>query len=240
MVAATPPIQAPSLSEVVVHAGRLPDAAGDAAFSVLVIAPEELRDRATLDDGLKSAAGFSLFRRTSTLGANPTTQGVSLRAIAGSGASRALVTLDGVPQNDPFRWLGDLERFAARHHRRRAPGARRGRRPLRRGRPDRAGAARQRDRPARREALSASAGELGYRQEAGAIGAEAGGVKLLLGAAGQESDGWIPVRAGRGAADRPLDLHAWSGSARVERDIGAVALSSRGWPPTRRIGARGR
>ena len=46
--------------------------------------------------------GFSLFRRTSSLGANPTTQGVSLRGIAGSGASRALVTLDGVPQNDPF------------------------------------------------------------------------------------------------------------------------------------------
>ena len=27
---------------------------------------------------------------------------MSLRSIAGSGASRALVTLDGVPQNDPF------------------------------------------------------------------------------------------------------------------------------------------
>ena len=34
--------------------------------------------------------------------ANPTTQGVSLRGVGASGASRALVLLDGVPLNDPF------------------------------------------------------------------------------------------------------------------------------------------
>src|SRR5712691_9642889 len=34
--------------------------------------------------------------------ANPTSQGVSLRGIGASGASRALVLDDGIPLNDPF------------------------------------------------------------------------------------------------------------------------------------------
>jgi hypothetical protein len=60
-------------------------------------------DRSTrLDEALATVPAVSLFRRTSSLGANPTTQGISLRAIAPSGAGRTLVTLDGVPLNDPF------------------------------------------------------------------------------------------------------------------------------------------
>jgi outer membrane receptor protein involved in Fe transport len=46
--------------------------------------------------------GFSLFRRTDSLFANPTTQGVSMMGIGASGASRAVVLLDGIPLNDPF------------------------------------------------------------------------------------------------------------------------------------------
>ena len=46
--------------------------------------------------------GFSLFRRNSSLIANPTTQGVSLRGLGSTGASRSLVLWDGVPLNDPF------------------------------------------------------------------------------------------------------------------------------------------
>lgn len=56
----------------------------------------------TLDDQLRSVPGFSLFRRSSSRVANPTTQGVTLRGLAASGASRALVLADGVPLNDPF------------------------------------------------------------------------------------------------------------------------------------------
>ncbi len=55
-----------------------------------------------LDDRLRTIPGFSLFRRTSSVVANPTTQGVSLRGIGSSGASRTLVLFDGVPMNDPF------------------------------------------------------------------------------------------------------------------------------------------
>ncbi len=46
--------------------------------------------------------GFSLFRRNSSLVAHPTTQGLSLRGIGSSGASRTLVLWDGIPVNDPF------------------------------------------------------------------------------------------------------------------------------------------
>jgi len=56
----------------------------------------------TVDDLLRQIPGFTLFRRTSGLFANPTSQGVSLRGVGASGASRALVLLDGVPLNSPF------------------------------------------------------------------------------------------------------------------------------------------
>lgn len=55
-----------------------------------------------IDDRLRSVPGFSLFRRSSSLVANPTTQGISLRGIGSSGASRTLLLWDGVPVNDPF------------------------------------------------------------------------------------------------------------------------------------------
>jgi len=57
---------------------------------------------ATIDDRLRLVPGFSLFRRTSALVANPTTQGVSLRGLGSTGASRTLVLWDGIPLNSPF------------------------------------------------------------------------------------------------------------------------------------------
>jgi outer membrane receptor protein involved in Fe transport len=60
----------------------------------------------TWDDTLRQLPGFGLFRRSSSRTANPTTQGVSLRGLAASGASRALVLEDGIPLNDPFgAWI---------------------------------------------------------------------------------------------------------------------------------------
>jgi outer membrane receptor protein involved in Fe transport len=56
----------------------------------------------TIDDVLRQVPGFSLFRRSGSLSANPTSQGVSLRGVGANGASRALVLLDGVPLNSPF------------------------------------------------------------------------------------------------------------------------------------------
>lgn len=97
-----PPPQAPEVEIVVVHPPRLAPLGGEAAFSAVRIGPESLANEPRLDEVLKTAPGVSLFRRTGSGAANPTTQGLSLRAIAPSGAGRALVTLDGAPQNDPF------------------------------------------------------------------------------------------------------------------------------------------
>ncbi|RPJ52746.1 MAG: TonB-dependent receptor, partial [Acidobacteria bacterium] len=55
-----------------------------------------------LDETLGATPGFSLFRRSPSRTANPTAQGVSLRGLGASGASRALVMADGFPANDPF------------------------------------------------------------------------------------------------------------------------------------------
>jgi outer membrane cobalamin receptor len=56
----------------------------------------------TTDEALRVISGFSLFRRSSSRASNPTTQGVTLRGLSASGASRGLVLLDGVPLNDGF------------------------------------------------------------------------------------------------------------------------------------------
>ena len=55
-----------------------------------------------LDDRLHQVAGFTLFRRTSSWTANPTTVGVSLRGLGSTAASRTLLVSDQVPLNDPF------------------------------------------------------------------------------------------------------------------------------------------
>lgn len=74
----------------------------ETSATTLDAATLELSPALMLDDQLRSVPGFSLFRRTSSRVANPTTQGVTLRGLSASGASRTLVLVDGVPLNDPF------------------------------------------------------------------------------------------------------------------------------------------
>lgn len=62
----------------------------------------ESRPGLNLDDRLRDVPGFSLFRRSPSLATHPTAQGVSLRGIGSSGASRTLVLFDNLPANDPF------------------------------------------------------------------------------------------------------------------------------------------
>ena len=56
----------------------------------------------SVDDMLRQVPGFTLFRRSGSRTANPTSQGVSLRGLGASGPSRALVLEDGIPLGDPF------------------------------------------------------------------------------------------------------------------------------------------
>src|SRR5262249_50436194 len=105
LVLASPAIAGESTQapETVIITARPPDPVGNAAFSTTLLDEQQLQISSQLDYALRQQVpGLSLFRRNSSLSANPSVQGVSLRSIAGSGAGRALVTLDGVPQNDPF------------------------------------------------------------------------------------------------------------------------------------------
>ena len=56
----------------------------------------------TLDDQLRQLPGVELFRRSSSLVANPSSQGISLRGLGSTSASRTLITEDDVPLNDPL------------------------------------------------------------------------------------------------------------------------------------------
>jgi outer membrane receptor protein involved in Fe transport len=95
---------APIKSEVTVTASRVPIETNETAASVRVISTADLETTAapTVDDALRQIPGFQLFRRSGSRIANPTAQGVSLRGVGASGASRALVLVDGIPINDPF------------------------------------------------------------------------------------------------------------------------------------------
>ena len=90
--------------EVVVTANRTETRLGETPASVVTLSRTEITTTAapTIDDALRQVAGFSLFRRTGSRNANPTAQGVSLRGVGASGASRSLVLFDGVPLNDSF------------------------------------------------------------------------------------------------------------------------------------------
>jgi outer membrane receptor protein involved in Fe transport len=92
------------LETVVVTATRSEERLGNVPASVNVLTHEDIQASPAVmaDDVFRQAPTFSLFRRTSSLVAQPTTQGVSLRGIGPSGQSRTLVLLDGIPFNDPF------------------------------------------------------------------------------------------------------------------------------------------
>ena len=56
----------------------------------------------TRDAVLRAIPSVGTFRRSSSLSADPSAQGLSLRGVAPSGVSRALLLVDGVPASDPF------------------------------------------------------------------------------------------------------------------------------------------
>jgi outer membrane receptor protein involved in Fe transport len=55
-----------------------------------------------MEDVLRDVAGLTSFRRSDSRSAHPTSQGLTLRGLGGNAASRVALTLDGVPQADPF------------------------------------------------------------------------------------------------------------------------------------------
>ncbi|HWZ12003.1 MAG TPA: TonB-dependent receptor, partial [Acidobacteriaceae bacterium] len=92
------------LTQLTVTANRIPLAADASASSTVDLSQQQLQNTPvlTLDDKLRQVPGFELFRRSSSLVANPTTQGISLRGLGSTAASRTLLINDLVPINDPF------------------------------------------------------------------------------------------------------------------------------------------
>lgn len=214
-----------ALPEVVVTGARLPPAASEAAFAVIRLNDRDLRTEQRLDEALASVPAVSLFRRTSSLAANPTTQGISLRAIAPSGAGRTLVTLDGQPLNDPFGgWViwsqVPIESLSSLDIVRGAGAG-----------PYGAGALtgviqlRERDMG---WTVDASVAERGGARLSASGATEVGPVHLVATGLYETSDGYVPVRGPTaGAADTPLDLEVHSGSIRADLLVGPAVIALR-------------
>jgi outer membrane receptor protein involved in Fe transport len=102
---AAPPTSTPSTPPDIIVLGRGLDVPpGTTAYGSVVIDRERLTNDASgrIEDVLQDVAGLQQFRRSDSRSANPSAQGVTLRALGGNATSRALVLLDGVPQADPF------------------------------------------------------------------------------------------------------------------------------------------
>ena len=221
--AAPPPA---AVQTVVVTASRLPPAPGDAAFSIIHLTPQQLQQLPRLDQAIGQVPGISLFRRTSSAASNASTQGVTLRSIAPSGAGRALVTLDGVPQNDPFGgwviWTSlpseSLEGATV------VRGAGAG--PYGAGALTGVIALDELSRPGAVN-FDASGGELGSGRGAVATVQSLGGSgSLFLSASGEHSDGWVPVQEAAGAADDRVTLNDYNGAIRLQTQVGPALRSS--------------
>src|ERR1022692_448045 len=90
--------------QVTVSAARTEVRLSETPGSTILLSTPDLAATAALrlDDVLRQVPGFSLFRRSSSRTANASNQGVSLRGLGGTAASRALVLEDGIPLVDAF------------------------------------------------------------------------------------------------------------------------------------------
>ena len=93
-----------SNQEITVSAARTEVRLSETPGSTILLSTPDLAATAALrlDDVLRQVPGFSLFRRSSSRTANASNQGVSLRGLGGTAASRALVLEDGIPLVDAF------------------------------------------------------------------------------------------------------------------------------------------
>jgi outer membrane receptor protein involved in Fe transport len=179
-----------------------------------------------LDDQLRNVPGFSLFRRTSSAVANPTTQGVTLRGMSASGASRTLVVSDEVPLNDPFGgwvyWdripLAALQRVDIL---RGASGDLHGNDAL-------GGVIRLTTRTSRGAEAWLDGGSLGGRRASGYGGVSRAGLTAGAAAEALQTDGYVVVAPeSRGPIDVPADSQASSGLGWIGGSRGTLGATIR-------------
>jgi outer membrane receptor protein involved in Fe transport len=215
------------LETVTVTAYRAPLASMDSPASTRVLGAEQLQQATTpaLDGKLRQVPGFELFRRSSSLVANPTTEGVSLRGLGSTAASRSLVVFDDVPLNDPYGgWI---------HWEELPPLAIASVEVVRGGASDLYGSSAIGGvisvvpvRPQRAKAfrLDSSYGSLETTSDA-ALGSFKDGRLSGLGTAGViATDGYTLIAPNlRGPVDQPSNVHAQDGLVEIDRQVGALS-----------------
>lgn len=94
----------PVKEQVLVSAARTEVRLSESPGSNVLLSTADLEASPALrmDDALREVPEFSLYRRSSSRTANASLQGVSLRGLGGTAASRALVLADGISLLDPF------------------------------------------------------------------------------------------------------------------------------------------
>ena len=221
------PAQATAVEEVVVYAARLRPHLSHLAFDYTALHGEDLSGQARVDQALQQIPAVTLFRRADSLAANPTTQGLSLRAIGPTGAGRALVTLDGVPINDPFGgwviWSQITPESLQSIEVMRGSGA------ASYGAGALTGTINLSENDRTRGIADFSVGSRGTLRAAAATRIEQGRFGLALSGSHEKSSGYVPVRGpDSGLADRPMDLLAENLAGRLDYAISPeTALSVR-------------
>lgn len=219
--------QPPAPVEIVVTGRSLEATRGERLLGPTVIGPAELAHTPVsgLEQLLTAEAGVQLFRRSDARSANPTSQGITLRALGGNAASRTLLTLDGVPQTDPFGgwapWpafdpagLAEVRITRGGGSVTAGPGALAGVIDL----------TSQSDERLRAEVEGGSRGSL---QGALGLGAAVGGGRLALSGNAARGDGFVPIVAeDRGPAERAAPYRNAAARLRYLVPVGSAELQA--------------
>ena len=221
-----------TLESVTVTADRGLFGVNDAASSVNLISQQQIQQRSgfALDDALRTVAGFQLFRRSSSWTANPTSQGLSLRGLGSTAASRTLVVSDQVPLNDPFGgWVhwNEIPLLAIDHVE-----------VLRGGAADLYGSSAiggvldvvpltATSAPKVRISADAAGGSEDTAQEDGLLTVAGKHLAMLAAASGLRTNGYIPTAPiFRGAVDAPSNVTGESGRFELRTPLGGASGSA--------------
>ena len=187
---------------------------------VVLIREDEADDEPTgrLEGILGDVAGLGFFRRADARSVHPTAQGLTGRGLGGNAASRVAITLDGVPQADPFGgWINPaafdpatLGRIIVARGARTEPGAIGGHIHL--------------ESPTAGPRSAALAYGSDESWDASALWGAAIGDGLITASAGwMRSDGFIPIVEGdRGPADRGAASDQKVGRLRLSYPVGRI------------------
>lgn len=216
------PDDAPRALQTVVTGIRTARPVVEAPSTVTVISKKELERSPyqTVDNIVRTVPSVATFRRSSSLTADPSSQGVNLRGLGPSAISRTLVLLDGLPVNDPFGgwvyWRAlpklSLQRIEV------APGGS----SAQYGSSALGGVIQLFTRAPEERAIDASGSAGTLDTEDGAVrGAfRAGAVRLVAEADMLHSGGYVPVAPSqRGAVDLAAESRSVTGDARLQVDL---------------------